>query len=171
MHILEPLAKSHDREGFDCGSQPLNLFLRHTARQHGERGISRTFVLVEENAAPPKPILGYFALNLCQIKAESLTPDEARKLPRDVAGVRLGRLAVATTFQRQGLGKTLLIAAMEKFLEIFHSAGGIGLFVDAKDEAAAHSDEQFGFVRLPSNRLELFLPVRTIQTALASPHG
>lgn len=89
MHILEPLAKSHDREGFDCGSQPLNLFLRHTARQHGERGISRTFVLVEENAAPPKPILGYFALNLCQIKAESLTPDEARKLPRDVAGVRL----------------------------------------------------------------------------------
>lgn len=112
MHKLELLAKSHDREGFDCGSEPLNLFLRHTARQHGERGISRTFVLVDESSVPPKPILGYFALNLCQLKAESLAPAQASKLPRDVAGVRLGRLAVAKAFQQQGLGKTLLIAAM-----------------------------------------------------------
>jgi ribosomal protein S18 acetylase RimI-like enzyme len=163
---IELLAKTHDRDGFDCGSEPLNLFLKQTARQHAERGISRTFVLVDEAAAAPKPIVGFFSLNLCQIKSETLTPPEARKLPRDVAGVRLGRLAVAKAYQRQGIGKTLLVAAMEKFIEIFNTAGGIGLFVDAKDQDAKRYYEQFGFVSMPSNELELFLPVKTIQEAL-----
>jgi len=52
---------------------------------------------------------------------------------------------------------------MEKCIEIFNTAGGVGLFVDAKDQAAKCYYEQFGFVSLPSNELELFLPVRTIQ--------
>ena len=166
MHKIERLAKTHDRDAFDCGSEPLNLFLRQTARQHAERGISRTFVLVDEASTAPKPIAGYFSLNLCQIKSEALTPAEARKLPRDVAGVRLGRLAVAKAHQRQGLGQALLVAAMGKFLEIYQTAGGIGLFVDAKDQDAKRYYEQFGFVPMPSNELELFLPVKTIQDAL-----
>lgn len=94
---------------------------------------------------------------------------EAKKLPRDVSGVRLGRLAVARAYQRRGLGKTLLVAAMGKFIEIFGAAGGIGLFVDAKDQAARRYYEQFGFLPLPSNELKLFLPVKTIQAALTSP--
>ena len=168
MRKIEPLAKSHDRDGFDCGSEPLNLFLKQTARQQAARGISRTFVLVEEDASEPKPILGFFALNICQLKSESLSAEEARKLPREVSGVRLGRLAVARQYHRQGIGKTLLVAAMGKFMEIFNTAGGIGLFVDAKDHGAKRYYEQFGFVSLPSNELELFLPVKTIQDALTS---
>lgn len=166
MRKIELLAKSHDREGFDCGSEPLNMFLKQTARQHATRGISRTFVLVEEDASEPKPIVGFFSLNLCQIKSESLSGEEARRLPRDVSGVRLGRLAVAKAHQRQGIGKALLVAAMGKFIEIFNTAGGIGLFVDAKDHDAKRYYEEFGFVPLPSNELELFLPVKTIQVAL-----
>ena len=168
MRRIEVLGKSHDRERFDCGSEPLNLFLKQIARQHADRGISRTFVLVDEEARAPKPIIGFFSLNICQIKSESLTVAEAKRLPRDVSGVRLGRLAVASEYQRQGIGKTLLAAAMQKFIEIFNIAGGIGLFVDAKDEEAKRYYEQFGFVALPSNELQLFLPVRTIQQALAS---
>jgi ribosomal protein S18 acetylase RimI-like enzyme len=166
VHKIELLAKTHDRDGFDCGSEPLNLFLKQTARQHAERGISRTFVLVDEAVPVPKPIVGFFSLNICQIKSESLTPQEAKKLPREVAGVRLGRLAVAKANQRQSIGKALLVAAMGKFIEIFNTAGGIGLFVDAKDQEAKRYYEQFGFVSLPSNELELFLPVKTIQEAL-----
>jgi len=166
VHKIEALSPLHDRERFDCGSEPLNLFFKQTARQHAERGISRTFVLVEEEALTPKPVLGFFALNICQIKAESLAPEQAKKLPREVSAVRLGRLAVAKAHRRQGIGETLLVAAMAKFLEIFNSAGGIGLFVDAKDQDARHYYEQFGFVSLPGDELKLFLPVKTIQEAL-----
>ena len=169
MRKIELLGKAHDREGFDCGSEPLNVFLKQTARQHAERGISRTFVLVEEDATSPKSILGFFSLNICQLKTESLSPREAKKLPRDVSGIRLGRLAVSKAHQSQGIGKLLLVAAMGKFMEIFNTAGGIGLFVDAKDKEAKRYYEQFGFVSLPSNELELFLPVKTIEQAL-TPH-
>ena len=168
MRKIELLDKSHDRDGFDCGSEPLNLFLKHTARQHAERGISRTFVFVDEEATAPKHIVGFFSLNICQIKSESLSSAEAKKLPRDVSGIRLGRLAVSKEHQRQGVGKMLLVAAMGKFMEIFNTAGGIGLFVDAKDQDAKKYYEQFGFVPIPSNELELFLPVKTIHEALTS---
>jgi GNAT superfamily N-acetyltransferase len=160
------LSKAHDREGFDCGSEPLNVFLKQTARQHAARGISRTFVLIDENVPEPKPILGFFSLNICQIKSDSLSPEDSKKLPRDVSAVRLGRLAVTRTSQRRGLGRLLLVGAMAKFLEIFDRAGGIGLFVDAKDEEAKLYYQQFGFVSLPDNPLELFLPTKSIQEAL-----
>jgi GNAT superfamily N-acetyltransferase len=165
VYVLENLSKRHDREGFDCGSEPLNLFLRQTARQHAQRGISRTFVLTLEED-DQKTILGFFSLNLCQIRTETLTPKESKSLPRDVAGVRLGRLAVSLSHQKKGIGRLLLVAAMQKFLEIHGVAGGIGLFVDAKDLEAKRNYEQFGFVPLPSNELELFLPLKSIQEAL-----
>lgn len=166
MRKIELLAKSHERDGFDCENEPLNLFLKQTARQHAERGISRTFVLVDEGGAIPTPIIGFFALNICQIKSETLSPEQAKNLPLDVSGVRLGRLARAKEFKGEGIGKILLIAAMEKFIEIFNLAGGVGLFVDAKDQKAKEFYEKFGFIPLPSNEFELFLPVRTIQEAL-----
>ncbi len=162
MHVVELLSKRHDREGFDCGSEPLNLFLRQTARQHADRGISRTFVLTDKEGEQ-KTLLGFFSFNLCQIKADSLASKESNNLPRDVAGVRLGLLAVSLNHQSKGLGRLLLVAAMQKFLEIPGAAGGIGLFVDAKDLDAKHYYEQFGFVSMPSNELELFLPLKTIQ--------
>lgn len=166
MRRLEPLSRAHDREGFDCGSEPLNRFLKQTARQHAERGISRTFVLVDSEVSEPKPILGYFSLTLCQVKPGTLSPADSRKLPDQTFGILLGRLAVAKELQGQGIGKALMGAALEKFITIFNAAGGIGLFVDAKDENAKRFYEGFGFLPLPSNPLQLFLPVKTIQSAL-----
>jgi GNAT superfamily N-acetyltransferase len=106
-------------------------------------------------------------LNICQLRAEQLPVEVARRLPREVAGVKLGRLAVSKTRQRQGLGKLLLVAAMKKFVEVFDSAGGIGLFVDAKHNQAKAYYERFGFVSLPDTPLLLFLPLQTIRGALA----
>lgn len=169
MYSLDLLSREHDRELFDCGSEPLNAYFRQAARQHIERGISRTFVLVEREATPPKRVLGYFTLNLCQLKAEHLPAEFANRLPREVAGIKLGRLAVSQDRQRQGLGRILLVAAMKKVLDVFESAGGIGLFVDAKDETAKRYYERFGFVVLPENPLLLFLPLQTIHEVLAQP--
>jgi hypothetical protein len=41
--------------------------------------------------------------------------------------------------------------------------GIIGFFVDAKDEGAAGFYRHFGFIPLPDNPLELFLPIATIR--------
>jgi hypothetical protein len=43
--------------------------------------------------------------------------------------------------------------------------GVIGFFVDAKNNVAAAYYRQFGFIPLPDNALELFLPIATIRKA------
>jgi hypothetical protein len=55
---------------------------------------------------------------------------------------------------------------MRKVLEVFESAGGIGMFVDAKDEIAKRYYVRFGFISLPDNPLLLFLPLKTIHGVL-----
>lgn len=163
--IIEPLDASHDRTGFDCGSEPLNVFLQQKARQHNERGVARTFVMVESSAVPPKPILGFFSLSACDAESRDLPPHLAKKLPREIPAARLGRLAVAKTMQGQRIGTVLVYAAMKKIAHTSEDLGIAGLFVDAKDESVAKFYGRFGFLPLPNQPLTLFLPIQSLQQA------
>lgn len=58
MKQIELLNKSHNREGFDCDNTALNQFLQQTARQHIQKGISRTVVLIDSDR--PQEIIGFF---------------------------------------------------------------------------------------------------------------
>ena len=160
--IIELLDGSHDRESFDCGSEPLNRFLRQVARQHNERGVARTFVMVQDGAQAPKAILGFFSLSAFEVTGAELPSEVAKKLPRQIPAARLGRLAVAKTMQGQRIGTVLLFAALKKVAQTAQSIGIAALFVDAKDTEAARFYERFRFVPLPEQPLTLFLPLRTL---------
>jgi ribosomal protein S18 acetylase RimI-like enzyme len=162
--IIEPLDKFHNREEFDCSSDALNQFLRQTARQHIQKGISRTFVLIDSES--PQTIIGFFTLTLCEVRIEKLPPALAKKYPSKVPGVKLARLAVDKKWQRQGIGEILLVEAMQRALLVADTAGGIGLFVDAKDEAAQSYYARYSFVSLEDNLLEMFLPLSTLRSLL-----
>lgn len=96
---IQPLTGNHDRQGFDCGRQELNDWLRQVARQHQDKGLSKTFVAVREEE--PARICGYYALTLAELENRHL-PDAWRKLPRRIPGVRLGRLAVDRQYHGRG---------------------------------------------------------------------
>jgi ribosomal protein S18 acetylase RimI-like enzyme len=158
---IVPLSRDHDRSEFDCGVQELNSFLKATARQHGEKGISRTFVLTDGNPA----ILGYFTLTLCEVMARNMPAEYAGKYPRHaLPAVRLARLAVSRKEQGKGYGELLLTEAIHRTSLIAEQAGLIGLFVDAKNDAARAFYERYGFVTLPGQPLQLFLPIATIRS-------
>ena len=167
MLKVELLDATHDRRGFDCGAEPLNRYLHQIARQHIAKGISKTFVLVDEHAAAPKPVLGFFTISLCHVLGQQVPPKWAKKLPAQIPAMRLGRLAVARTQQGGGYGKALLVEALRRIARVAELAGGIGLFVDAKDEAAAAFYARFGFEPTPSGPLTLFMPVETIRQLAA----
>ncbi len=164
--VIELLDASHDREGFDCGSEPLNRFLRQVARQHNERGVARTFVMVEADAQAPKAILGFFSLSAFEVTGAVLPRAVAKKLPREIPAARLGRLAVAKSLQGQKIGTVLMYAALRKVAQTADSIGIAALFVDAKDEHAAKFYKRFHFVPLPEQPLTLFLPLRTLLEAV-----
>ena len=156
MQVL-PLAGSHDRQGFDCGRQELNDWLRQVARQHQDKGLSKTFVAIREEA--PERICGYYALTLAELENRHLPQVWRKNLPRRIPGVRLGRLAVDKQYQGKGLGEILLVDALTRARRIHIEAGGIGLFVDALDHKAAGFYTRFGFLPMPDEPLLLFLPV------------
>jgi GNAT superfamily N-acetyltransferase len=165
MRRIEVLGPVHDRPDFDCGVPALNRYLHETARQHAEKGIARSFVLVE--TAVPAHILGFFSLSVCEIQSEYLPPRLAHKYPRLIPAARLARLAVAREHQRQGIGGLLMVDAMQRCLAVAESVGIVGLFVDAKDETVARYYAQYGFIPLPDQVLTLFLPLAHLQQALA----
>ena len=86
-----------------------------------------------------------------------------KNIPTLVAGVQLARLAVDKSYQRQGIGKILMIEAMKKALIIADNAGVIGLFVDSKDEVAKSYYNRYGFVELKDHPLKMFLPLATVR--------
>ena len=166
MLKIEKLTTSHDRNSFDCGDYGLNQYLQRTARQHAEKGVSQTRVLIDTSA--PTEILGFYTLSLCAIEIDTLPGTYQKGLPDSGnSGVLLGRLAVSAVRHRQGLGKLMMVDAMRATVTVADKAGITGVFVDAKDETAAVYYEQYGFIALPSNALRAFLPLPTLVAAFS----
>jgi len=160
---IETLSRDHNRAAFDCGNDELNRYLRNTARQHIEKGMSRTFVLVEDSNQTE--ILGFFTLASCEILVEKLPRKYAKKYPARAPAAKLARVAVKKNLQRKGLGTQMMVNAIERILRVSEHLGIIGFFVDAKNDEARAFYEQFGFIPLPDNPLELFLPLATLRKA------
>jgi ribosomal protein S18 acetylase RimI-like enzyme len=166
MLKIELLSRQHIREGFSCGELDLENYLKKIARQHNEKGIARTFVLVDTEE--PAKILGFFTLASCEIVAADLPPEYARKYPSKAPAAKLARLAVSIDRQRQGLGGIMMVEAMRRTLSVSENIGIIGFFVDAKNQGAQKYYEQYGFIPLPCNPLTLFLPLATLAAAVES---
>lgn len=167
MMLVQALTGDHNRSDFDCGRPELNDWLKSIARQHQHKGLSRTYVVTL--AEEPARICGYYALTLAELENRHLPSEWQKKLPKRIPGVRLGRLAINSAQQGRGLGAMLLVDAMHRANRIYQEAGGIGLFVDAIDDPAAHFYRRFGFQPVPDQPLMLFLPASTLNTLPAAP--
>ncbi len=160
-HSVVLLDKQHDLKSFDCGNTALNTWLRTTARQHQKKLLSGTFVLVDDES--PNAIIGFYALAIRSMTAiENLPPSMTKKLPLEIPGITLARLAVAETARRQGYGGILLIDAMIRAKHVASQIGGFALFVDAKDEEAARFYVHYGFESFPGDSLTLCISFASI---------
>lgn len=154
----EPVARRHNRKGFDCGQPDLNDFLAKYARQAHESGASKTYVAV--HAADGVTILGFYSLSPAQVDFE-LAPEAARPMGvgrYPIGGFRLGRLAVSRAMQGRGLGGELLIAAARRCILVSAQVGGSLLLIDAKDRRAADWYKSYGAIEIPKTPLSLVLP-------------
>jgi GNAT superfamily N-acetyltransferase len=160
----EPIHKKHDREGFDCGDEALNEFLRRYARKSHERGGAKTFLAIDD---ADKTILGFYSLSPASVDY-ARTPEIVRRgLARhDVPGFRLARLAVDRRFQGRRIGGQLLLAAGRRCLLAAAEVGGIVLVIDAKNERVAGWYASYGAVPLLDAPLTLLLPLATVEAAI-----
>jgi len=157
---IEPLTKAHNRTKFDCGDEALNHFLQKTARQHMDKRLSKTFILID--AEQPTEIIAYMSLVVCEVLADDIPHQWKKKYPRKIPAAKLAKLAVSLEQQRKGYGETLLMDAIQKTLNVSNAMGIAGLFVDAKHQQAKAYYHQFGFIALPEQLDNMFMPLSTI---------
>ncbi|BBL76913.1 GNAT family N-acetyltransferase [Methylomagnum ishizawai] len=167
MRKIEVLDRHHRRGDFDCGVPALNEYLAKIAQQHNQKGLSKTFAMVDE--AIPESIIGFFTLASCEINRNLLPEEIAKKMPiHGLPAVKLARLAVAKSHQNKGVGKVLLIEAFTRAHLVYDIVGAVALFVDAKDDNAALFYQRHGFIPLRSHPLQLYIPFGSLSEVLSN---
>jgi len=151
---IEPLDPArHHREGFSCESQELTDFLQKRARKEMATRASACFVLVA--ASDPGRIVGYYTLSQTAVSLQSLPEAAAQKLPQyQVLGATLiGRLARDLAWRGQGIGRLLLVNALQRSVRLSAEAGAVVVVTDPKDHKARAFYEGFGFQALDEGRM------------------
>ncbi len=156
-----PLETVHEVKEFDCGNNDLNVLLQTTAGQHQRKFISKTYVLVDDEA--PTEVMGFYTIAVRKMSPkEDLPPEMAKKLPREVPGFSLARLAVRHDLKGQHYGEYLLFHALNRATRVAGEIGGYAIFVDAKDDDGANFYKKYGFTPFPDNPLILCLPFKDV---------
>ena len=127
--------------GFDCGSEPLNLWLAQKALHNDKTGGSRTYVVSTESGE----LAGYFCLAAHSVEHGDLKAKYRRNMPNPVPTILLGRLAVDKKYAGRGLGKSMLLAAIRASIEIAKSIGVAAVVVHPISEEAEHFYLKNGF--------------------------
>ena len=149
------LTPEMDRNGFSCGEPALDTYLQKQAGQDMKRGFA-TVVVARESLAPDV-IVGFYTLCAASILLVDLPESISRKMPRypSVPAIRLGRLAVATAYQRQHIGSLLVMDALRRACST--EMAWAALVVDAKNDQVVTFYEKFLFQRFKENRLSLWM--------------
>ena len=155
--VTEALRRDHHRDSFVSGVATLDRYLRELALQDVKRRVAGCYVAV----AGDGEIAGFYTLAATHVPIDALPPETAKKLPRYpvIPAMLMGRLAVASKHQGQGLGRALVMDAAIRTSTL--GIGAFALIVDAKDEAAVAFYEANGFLTIPNETRRLFLPIAT----------
>ncbi len=156
---LDP--KHHNRKAFDCGVTALNEYLQHIANQDQKRGLTRVYVLAEQ-----QQIIGYYSICAHSVPTDQLPTHRKPGTYQEAPFLLLGRLAVDKRYQGQGYGDALIFHAFSITKDAAEKIGTLGIIVDAKDETAACFYEKFGFKALSTSKNRLILPFSAMNSLL-----
>ncbi len=144
--ISEPLNDGHVLSSFSCGNESLDRWLRASALRGSLQDTGRTWVIQEGDGV----VLGYYTLAGHALHRDNLSRSQARSLPREVPAILLAKLAVDTSLRGQGVGRDLLVEALERCVAAGEVVAARYVVVDAIDDHAASFYEKYGFQRIPN---------------------
>jgi len=161
--LTETLNSNHRKKEFSCGKEILDNYLHKQANQDIKRKLSACFVLTDKETDLLK---GYYTLANNSLAQDLIPAEFQKKLPnsyKSIPTTLLGRLAIDNRFQKQGIGKLLLIDALRRSYKISKSIGSFAVVVDPIGKEAEQFYDKYGFIKLPDSG-KMFLPMNTIKT-------
>jgi GNAT superfamily N-acetyltransferase len=155
---------AHRVDQFSCGQAPLDRWLTAYAGQNQLRDAARTFVTTE----PDGKVAGYYTLVAAQVEHEHATSTVRQGLSRHfpIPVALIARLAVTTQHQSTGLGRSLLLDALQRVLRASDQLAVRAVTVDALDDRAASFYHHFGFEPSPLASRTLMITLDAVRRTL-----
>ncbi|HQO04378.1 MAG TPA: GNAT family N-acetyltransferase [Spirochaetota bacterium] len=161
--VIERIIRAHECKSFSCGTESLDNYLKHYARQNDLSGIGRTYVARKDRR---KDVIGYYTIASSSVEGKCLPEKYAKKIPGyPVPCALLGRLAVDRGCQGTGLGEYLLMDALFRILHISDQIGLFAVIVEAINERAKSYYIKYGFEPFKDDEKHLVMSLRTIRSA------
>ncbi len=130
--LIIPLTKRYDCSSFCCTNTELNEFLKNDALLDQTLMVSRTYLCCQKKQAA-----GYFTLVADTLEVEAV--DQIDKIEgylyRKYPAIKIARLAVHQSNERQGIGRFTLLAAIGKAISVSNDIGCRYITVDSKPES------------------------------------
>jgi GNAT superfamily N-acetyltransferase len=166
LSVVEPLAKNHQLEGFDCGKHhSLTEWLQKFAFSSQQSNSARTFVVHRANR-----VVGYYSLSASSILKEEASERAAKgQAAYPIPVILLARLAIDKTEQKQGIGPALLKNALQRSFAASKEIGARALLVHAIDEEAKSFYRHYGFEDCAVNDLHLMLLMKDVAATQGLP--
>lgn len=150
---------------FDCGEPLLDGWLTSQASQQHRRNNARTMIAADEAEVR---VAGYFTSLAYELQPDEAVAVDGRAHRYPVPAVLLARLAVDRRYQGQGLGRLLLVDALQRFDRASRDIGFEVVVVDALHEDAACFYLKYGFRRFAHHDLRLFLTTKDLQATFSA---
>lgn len=157
----EPLLVEHDTVAFSCGHPSLDDWLKRRALANQKAGASRTYVVSDDHR-----VVAYYALASGALACTAATGKLRRNMPDPIPMAILGRLAIDSAFQGQGLGRVLFRDAALRVLSAAETIGIRGLIVHAISDDAAAFYRVLGLDALHAEPRTLMITLAELQAAL-----
>lgn len=139
-----PLTEHHVTDGFSCGIDSLDQWLKRRSLKNQIQGASRTYVVCNETR-----VVAYYALASGAVTSTDATGRFRRNMPDPIPVVVLGRLAVDQTLHGKGFGRSLVRDAGMRVIQAADAIGIRGITVHALSDEAKRFYERVGFEPSP----------------------
>jgi GNAT superfamily N-acetyltransferase len=165
---VKPLGSHHRVDRFECGREQLDRWLRAYAGQGQRRDTARTFVVCRPEETD---VVGYYTLVASQVEQSEATSAVQRGTSQHfpIPVCLIARLAVARSEQGIGLGRSLLLDALQRAEHASRSVAMRAVLVHALDEEAAAFYARFGFKPVSAEPLTLMVPLEAVRRVLIAP--
>ena len=149
---------------FSSGQPSIDRWLKNNARKCVKRLETRVFLASASGETSP---LGYYALRV----SDDLVGDGIKshnsyvKTRTSFQGIHLAYLGVHEDFQGQGLGKYLMMDAIDRVAQVSEHVGFYAFTLTAIDQATSKFYSSLGFETYSEDRgqFKMLMPVETVR--------
>jgi GNAT superfamily N-acetyltransferase len=164
--LLDP--SRHDRSGFTCTEAAYADWLHRFAGQSRRGDTAATWVIADTDDA----VVAYATLSMTGIDLSRAPAPLGKRSPEPVPALLIGRLAVDTRHEGQGLGTSLVAHILATAVELNEAAAFKAVVVTALNDAARRWwQDRLGFIPFDADdpdNFDLYLLTSTIAATLDS---